>query len=261
VNFNNLGSEGEARVRVRLRMDWSSSSSSAHQHLHHLKANKEAPDLLLKAGDKEFPAHSSILSKHSPYIARLAPGSVDPSNRHILLLSAPALGLAALLASVYQIPHRSTETPWPELLAAASLLEMVELKQECEQALAARLSSDSVTSTLLLADKHNCSSLKETCEQFLVDHLRADCVASSLLLADTHKCEHLKEAALQFCCTQTDFIMKDKAWSMMEAERPALWAEAIATVEPHACPAHAQCLVGTRTRYEVECEEEATGRG
>jgi len=264
VNPNNLGSEGEARVRVRLRMEWSRSSTSTttHQHLHHLKVNKEAPDLLLKAGDKEFPAHSSILSKHSPYIARLAPGSADPTgNRHILLLNAPALGLAVLLASVYQIPQRSTETPWPELLAATSLLEMVDLKQECEQALAARLSLDSVASTLLLADKHNCSSLKEKCEQFLVDHLRADCVASSLLLADTHKCKHLKEAALHFCCTKTDFIMKDKAWSKMEAERPALWEEAIATVEPPACPAHAQCLVGTRTRYEVECEEEATGRG
>jgi len=266
VNSNNLGSEGEARVRVRLRMEWSrsstsTSSSSSHKHLHHLKANKEAPDLLLKAGDKEFPAHSSILSKHSPYIARLVPASVDPTNRHIVLLSTPALGLAALLASVYQIPQRSTETPWPELLAAAALLEMVDLKQECEEALAARLSSDSVAPTLLLADKHNCSSLKEKCEQFLVEHLRADCVASSLLLADTHKCKHLKEAALHFCSTQTDFIMKDKVWSMMEAERPTLWEEAIATVEPPACPTHAQCLAGTRTRYEVECEEEGTGRG
>ena len=87
---------------------------------------------------------------------------------------------------------------------------MADLKHECEQALAARLSLDSVASTLLLADKHNCSSLKAKCEQFLVDHLRADCVASSLLLADTHKCKHLKEAALHFCCTKTDFIMKDK---------------------------------------------------
>jgi len=266
VNSKNLGSEGEARVRVRLRMEWlrssGTSTTSSHKHLHHhLKANKEAPDLLLKAGDKEFPAHSSILSEHSPYIARLVPASVDPANRHILLLSAPAQGLAALLASVYQIPHRSPETPWPELLAAAALLEMVDLKQECEEALAARLSSDSVAPTLLLADKHNCSSLKEKCEQFLVEHLRADCVASSLLLADTHKCKHLKEAALHFCSTQTDFIMKDKVWSMMEAERPTLWEEAIATVEPPACPTHAQCLAGTRTRYEVECEEEGTGRG
>ena len=51
------GSEGEARVRVRLRMEWSrsstSTSTSTHLNLHHhLKANKEAPDLLLKAGDK-----------------------------------------------------------------------------------------------------------------------------------------------------------------------------------------------------------------
>lgn len=245
-------------------MEWSrsSTSSSSHKELHHLKANKEAPDLLLKAGDKEFPAHSSILSKHSPYIARLVPASVDPSaNRHILLLSVPPLGLAPLLASVYQIPNRSTETPWPELLAAASLLEMVDLKQECEDALASRLSLDSVGSTLVLAEKHKCSSLKEKCEQFLVENLRADCVASSLLLADTHKCNHLKEAALKFCSTQTDFIMKDKAWSMMEAERPALWEEAIATVEPPACPTHAQCVVRIRTRYEAECEEEATGRG
>merc|ERR1719312_664658 len=68
VNSNNLGSEGEARVRVRLRMEWSRSSTSrsSHKELHHLKANKEAPDLLLKAGDK------------------LVPASVDPANRHIL---------------------------------------------------------------------------------------------------------------------------------------------------------------------------------
>ena len=87
---------------------------------------------------------------------------------------------------------------------------MVDLKQECEEALAARLTSDSVAPTLVLASKHNCSSLKEKCEQFLVEHLRADCVASSLLLADEHKCKQLKEAALHFCSTQTDFIMKDK---------------------------------------------------
>ena len=87
---------------------------------------------------------------------------------------------------------------------------MVDLKQECEEALAARLTSDSVAPTLLLASKNNCSSLKEKCEQFLVEHLRADCVASSLLLADEHKCKQLKEAALHFCSTQTDFIMKDK---------------------------------------------------
>ena len=87
---------------------------------------------------------------------------------------------------------------------------MVDLKQECEDALASRLSLDSVGSTLVLADKHKCSGLKEKCEQFLVENLRADCVASSLLLADTHKCNHLKEAALKFCSTQTDFIMKDK---------------------------------------------------
>ena len=87
---------------------------------------------------------------------------------------------------------------------------MVDLKEECEQALAARLSSDSVAPTLLLADTHNSPNLKDKCEKFLVDHLRADCVATSLLLADTHECKHLKEAALHFCCTKTDFIMKDK---------------------------------------------------
>ena len=46
---------------------------------------------------------------------------------------------------------------------------MVDLKQECEEALAARLSSDSVGATLLLADKHNCSGLKEKCEQLRRD--------------------------------------------------------------------------------------------
>lgn len=258
----NLGSEGEARMRVRLRMEWCSTSNyTSSSQVQHLRTTKDSPDLLIKAADKEFPAHFSILSRHSPYIARMAPTLLGPTSRHILLLNAPVLGLEELLARVYQTPHRSTETCWPELLATASLLEVASVKEECEQALAAKLTLESVSTSLLLADKHNCSALKAKCEQFLINNLRADLVASSLLLADSHKCKKLKEAALNFCSTQTDFIMKDKSWSKMEAERPALWEEAIATVEPAACPAHAQCIVGTRTRYEMELEmEEATGR-
>ena len=89
-------------------------------------------------------------------------------------------------------------------------LQVASVKEECEQALAAKLTLESVPTSLLLADKHNCSTLKAKCEQFLINNLRADLVASSLLLADSHKCKKLKEAALNFCSTQTDFIMKDK---------------------------------------------------
>jgi len=65
------------------------------------------------------------------------------------------------------------------LLVAADRYAMDRLKLICAQILSKSLDVESVTTTLALADRHNCSVLKDACIEFIVSSNKMDDVAKT----------------------------------------------------------------------------------
>lgn len=134
--------------------------------------------LVLKNGpgdddQRVVPAHKAVLSARSAYFA-----DAFRENPHLgeLTLKLPEVQnslnsevLTDLLRYIYTGRLQSLDRYAVELLEAAVHLRIPSLVALCEQSLAVNLSTDSVASVLLLADKHQAVTLKGKCIEYIID--------------------------------------------------------------------------------------------
>jgi len=217
---------GDVKLEARLSISWADTEASSDLLLSYLHKTTQTPDVLLKAGDRQFPAHSQVISAHSPFLSRLI-SSTPPEcdTRQIVLLSLSTGSLSSLLLYMYTGSLHCVGEEWGDILTAAVTLEMESLKQRCEEELTAIL--------------------------------RADNVARVLLLAECNHCPSLKKSALSYCCEHIQYIIKDSVWKTIEEERPSLFEEAVAEVEPVTCGSHTECIK-MENRYQMERRMEAS---
>ncbi|KAL6131514.1 hypothetical protein ACLB2K_069889 [Fragaria x ananassa] len=158
-------------------------------------------DVVFQVGDEEFKAHKLILAARSPvfkaqFFGHLGDSSVDK----VVVKDVEPFIFKAMLLFIYgdKLPDIREVTGSSSLctftvmvqhlLAAADLYDLERLKLLCESKLCEEITTETVATTLALAEQHHCPQLKAVCLKFAAKSTNLGAVMQS----DGYK--HLEES-------------------------------------------------------------------
>ena len=128
-------------------------------------------DVVLQVGDSTFAAHRIVLAAGSPYFnAMFRNPHIESTQDTIILNGIDPESLTSLLDFIYSSSLAITENNVQNLLAAASLLQILPVKEACCQFLLVRLEPDNCLGICSFADAHGCETLKDVSWQYAMDH-------------------------------------------------------------------------------------------
>ncbi|KAM3245308.1 hypothetical protein ACQJBY_056559 [Aegilops geniculata] len=149
--------------------------SDLHRHLGDLLKSGDGTDVTFQVDGKTFLAHRSVLAARSPvFKAQLFGAMKESSDDLIMVDDMEADVFGSLLHFIYtdSLPQMTREgddaVTASHLLVAADRYDVQRLKLICEEKLCGHIDTDSMATSLVLAEQHSCRGLKEACLQFLV---------------------------------------------------------------------------------------------
>ncbi|KAJ4813582.1 BTB/POZ and MATH domain-containing protein 2 [Rhynchospora pubera] len=145
-----------------------------NEHFVMLLEKEDMTDITFEVGEEIFAAHRLVLSARSPvFKAELFGEMVESKMKSIQIKDIKPVVFNALLHFIYtdSLPEMSDEdipivTLFQYLFEAADIYALDGMKIICAERLILDLSVDTVTSTLALAEEHDCSDLKDACLYF-----------------------------------------------------------------------------------------------
>ena len=158
----------ETRLFPRIDMP----PSDMTEHVGRLLEEKEGFDVSFSVESETFEAHRLVLGMRSPvFKAELyGPMREARTGQCITIKDMQPVVFRALLHFIYtdSLPSKDLDTEMIRLLlVAADIYAMERLKLVCQSILCEGLNTDTVATTLALADQHNCSKLKDACLEFI----------------------------------------------------------------------------------------------
>ncbi|XP_004503177.1 BTB/POZ and MATH domain-containing protein 3 [Cicer arietinum] len=169
-------------------------------------------DMVFKVKSESFKAHKLILAARSPVFRAQFFGLVgDPCLEEVVVEDIEPFIFKAMLLFIYSdklpdidevmgsIPMCSYTVMVQHLLAAADLYNLDRLKMLCESKLSEEINTETVATTLALAEQHHCPQLKAICLKFIANptnlgavmqseaflHLKESCPSMLLELLET----------------------------------------------------------------------------
>lgn len=147
--------------------------SDLHGQLGKLLEGGEGADVTFNVGGQIFSAHRCILAARSPvFHAQFFGPMSEKSFDKVEVEDMEATVFEALLQYLYtdllpELQSSASAILAQHLLAAADRYSIERLKTICEQWLSKTISTDTVATTLALAEQHDCGRLKEACIGFI----------------------------------------------------------------------------------------------
>lgn len=136
-----------------------------------LRTGKFADFTLVAMDGTEFACHKSILSVRSPYFSGMFQHDTKEKREgRATIANVKTTIIEVILEFIYtgMISKNNIElTILQELMMAADLFQLERLKNICEESLASRLTVESASSLLLLADSINAEKLKHETVKFI----------------------------------------------------------------------------------------------
>ncbi|KAI5105320.1 kelch-like protein 3 isoform X2, partial [Silurus meridionalis] len=169
----------------------------AFRIMNDLRSRKMLCDVLLIAGEEEIPAHKVVLASCSPYFCAMFTGEMSESKATCVeIRDVDGLTLRKLVDYIYTAEIEVTEDNVQVLLPAASLLQLLEVRQVCCEFLQAQLHPTNCLGIRAFADLHTCTEL------FSQSHAYAEQHFSDVMLG-----EEFRGLSLQQVCS---LISSDK---------------------------------------------------
>ncbi|XP_047979694.1 BTB/POZ and MATH domain-containing protein 3-like isoform X1 [Salvia hispanica] len=199
--------------------------SNMGQSLKHLLDTELGCDVVFQVGNESFKAHKLVLAARSPVFRAQFFGLVgNPNSDKLELHDVEPSIFKALLHFVYsnELPDftenvdstpTSSTIMMQHLLADADRFGLDRLKLLCEAKLCEDLSTDTVATTLSLAEQHHCAQLKSICLKFATTHLGG--TASPDIIEEMSKLQ---------------LVMKSEGFEHLEQSCPSLLSELLETV-------------------------------
>ncbi|RLM60801.1 hypothetical protein C2845_PM14G05670 [Panicum miliaceum] len=156
-------------------------------HLGRLLEEGEGADVTFEVKGESIPAHRTLLASRSLVFKAELHGQMKERNEDWIAISdmQPAV-FRALLRFIYtdSLPavddlNKDSLEMTRHLLVAADRYAIDRLNLVCAQILSKSLDVESITTTLGLADRHNCSVLKDACIEFIISSNKMDDVAKT----------------------------------------------------------------------------------
>jgi len=164
---------GSTEIQERLRVT---------EHLKDSWTNDKFSDVHIKCGGQIFYCHRVILSKRSLYFSSMLESGMKESDIRVIdLVNIDVDILKAILKYIYGGEIDSLETNAVNLLKAAGMLILEDLKIICEKYL-------------------------------LANHMKLENVIDVVVMAEAHNAGHLKKGAMEMIVANSNDIVKQDGW-------------------------------------------------
>ncbi|XP_016108651.1 kelch-like protein 3 [Sinocyclocheilus grahami] len=161
------------------RYDGLGCKSQGHQDKRHVKSGilgkqknrKMLCDVLLVAGEVEVPAHRVVLASCSPYFCAMFTGDMSESKaHHVEIRDVDGQTLLKLVDYIYTAEIEVSEDNVQVLLPAASLLQLMDVRQVCCDFLQTQLHPTNCLGIRAFADLHACTGLLSQAHAYAEQH-------------------------------------------------------------------------------------------
>ncbi|XP_069576147.1 kelch-like protein 3 isoform X4 [Brachyistius frenatus] len=143
----------------------------AFQLMNDLRSKKMLCDVQLVAGSVEVPAHRVVLASCSPYFCAMFTGDMSESKAHqVEIREVDGQTLRKLIDYIYTAEIEVTEDNVQVLLPAASLLQLMDVRQVCCEFLQSQLHPTNCLGIRAFADLHTCTQLLDQAHAYAEQH-------------------------------------------------------------------------------------------
>ncbi|XP_045064222.1 kelch-like protein 3 isoform X3 [Coregonus clupeaformis] len=143
----------------------------AFQLMNDLRSKKMLCDVLLVAGNIEVPAHKLVLASCSPYFCAMFTGDMSESKaQQVEIREVDGQTLRKLVDYIYTAEIEVTEDNVQVLLPAASLLQLMDVRQLCCEFLQSQLHPTNCLGIRAFADLHTCTQLLNQSHAYAEQH-------------------------------------------------------------------------------------------
>ncbi|KAK2904415.1 kelch-like protein 3 isoform X1 [Channa argus] len=143
----------------------------AFQLMNDLRSKKMLCDVQLIAGSVEVPAHRVILASCSPYFCAMFTGDMSESKAQVVeIREVDGETLRKLVDYIYTAEIEVTEDNVQVLLPAASLLQLMDVRQVCCEFLQSQLHPTNCLGIRAFADLHTCTQLLSQAHTYAEQH-------------------------------------------------------------------------------------------
>ncbi|XP_023650738.1 kelch-like protein 3 isoform X4 [Paramormyrops kingsleyae] len=163
----------------------------AFRLMNDLRSRKMLCDVLLLADGVEVPAHRVVLASCSPYFCAMFTGDMSESTaQQVEIRDVDGYTLQRLVDYIYTAEIEVTEENVQVLLPAASLLQLMDVRQVCCNFLRTQLHSTNCLGIRAFADLHACTQLMSQAQAYAEQRF------SEVVLGE----EFLSLSLQQVCC-------------------------------------------------------------
>uniref|UniRef100_A0A9J7ZDQ8 Kelch-like protein 3 n=1 Tax=Cyprinus carpio carpio TaxID=630221 RepID=A0A9J7ZDQ8_CYPCA len=143
----------------------------AFRLMNDLRSRRMLCDVLLVAGEVEVPAHRVVLASCSPYFCAMFTGDMSESKaHHVEIRDVDGQTLLKLVDYIYTAEIEVSEDNVQVLLPAASLLQLMDVRQVCCDFLQTQLHSTNCLGIRAFADLHACTGLLSQAHAYAEQH-------------------------------------------------------------------------------------------
>ncbi|XP_034037888.1 kelch-like protein 3 isoform X2 [Thalassophryne amazonica] len=143
----------------------------AFQLMNELRSKKMLCDVQLVAGPVEVSAHRVVLASSSPYFCAMFTGDMSESKAdQVEIREMDGQTLRKLIDYIYTAEIEVTEDDVQVLLPAASLLQLMDVRQACCEFLQSQLHPSNCLGIRAFADLHTCTQLLSQAHAYAEQH-------------------------------------------------------------------------------------------
>ncbi|XP_023329218.1 kelch-like protein 12 isoform X2 [Eurytemora carolleeae] len=141
--------------------------------LNKLRKENTFTDVRIKVEEQEFPAHRCVLSSFSPYFRAMFTAGLAESDMEVVPLQGVEPDMIRnLLEFAYTGSISITKHNVQNLLSAANLLEVLEVRDACCQFLDRNMDETNCLGIHCFAEVHACTELMHRAKAFLLQHFQ-----------------------------------------------------------------------------------------
>ena len=144
---------------------------SIFENINKLRKSRTLCDVVLKVEDELFYSHRVILSASSDYFCAMFTNEMKEKELQVIPIQGiSARTMAILLDCVYSEAVDFTIENVQEILPAAALLQLNEIKAGCEDFLKNSLDPHNALGIRQFAELHSCTNLNNACQEYIFEH-------------------------------------------------------------------------------------------
>ncbi|XP_066268242.1 kelch-like protein 20 isoform X6 [Branchiostoma lanceolatum] len=194
--------------------------------LNHQRLEGQLCDVVLTVSGRSIPAHRGVLAEQSEYFrAMFSSGMLETTQLHVEVGALEPSAVDQLINFMYTGELSVTPDNVQDLLAAADMLQLIEVKKCCIELLLRVINISNCLGMKCLGERYMCSSLVNTALQVIKSRFAAVAGGEEFLqLSTAHLTQILSFEDLELECV--NYLRRVQEGKMPGSAQPAIHAQA-----------------------------------